>query len=58
MIYAYIRVSSDKKSVEIQRFEILKYADEQKLQIDTRIEETVSSRKKVSERKLKVLSKF
>ncbi|MCO6478978.1 MAG: master DNA invertase Mpi family serine-type recombinase [Phaeodactylibacter sp.] len=59
MIYAYIRVSSDKQSVENQRFEILKYADEQKLQIDTWIEETVSSRKKVSERKLgKVLSKL
>ena len=59
MIYAYIRVSSDKQSVKNQRFEILKYADEQKFQIDTWIEETVSSRKKVSERKLgKVLGKF
>lgn len=59
MIYAYLRVSSHKQSVENQRFEILKYADGQKLQIDTWIEETVSSRKKVSERKLgKVLGKF
>lgn len=59
MIYAYIRVSSDKQSVENQRFEILKYTDEQKLQIDTWIEETVSSRKKVNERKLgKILGEF
>ena len=44
MIYAYLRVSSDKQSVENQRFEILKYADSKKLVIDQWIEETVSSR--------------
>lgn len=52
MIYAYIRVSSDRQTVENQRFEILKYADEKKLQIDRWIEETVSGTKKVSDRKL------
>ena len=33
MIYAYIRVSTDKQSVENQRFEILKYADTKKITI-------------------------
>lgn len=50
MIYAYIRVSSDKQSVENQRFEILKYADSKKLVIDEWVEETVSSRKKLEDR--------
>lgn len=52
MIYAYIRVSTDKQSVENQRFEILKYADAKKITIDKWIEETVSSRKKLSDRML------
>ena len=52
MIYAYIRVSSDKQTVENQRFEILKYADEKKIQVGTWIEETVSGTKKVDDRKL------
>lgn len=52
MIYAYLRVSSDRQSVENQRFEILKYADASKLTIDHWVEETVSSRKKLSERTL------
>lgn len=34
MILAYIRVSSDKQSVENQRFEIFKLADKKKLYID------------------------
>ena len=50
MIYAYIRVSTDKQSVENQRFEILKYADSKKVTIDEWVEETVSSRKKLSDR--------
>jgi len=52
MIYAYLRVSSDKQSVENQRYEILKYTDAKKLSIDTWIEETVSGTKKVDQRKL------
>ena len=34
MRYAYIRVSTDKQTIETQRFEILKFADEKKLTID------------------------
>lgn len=52
MIYAYIRVSTDKQSVENQRFEILKYADAKKIMIDKWVEETVSSLKKLPDRLL------
>ncbi len=52
MVYAYIRVSSDKQTVENQRFDILRYGDEKKIRVDTWIEETVSGAKRVSERKL------
>jgi DNA invertase Pin-like site-specific DNA recombinase len=52
MIYGYIRVSTDKQTTENQRFEILKFADERKLSIDRWIQETVSSTKKLSDRKL------
>jgi putative DNA-invertase from lambdoid prophage Rac len=51
-IYGYIRVSSDKQTVENQRFEILKYASEKKLHIDQWIEETVSGAKRKEDRKL------
>ena len=52
MIYAYIRVSTDKQTTENQRFEILKFTAEKKQQVDSWIEETVSGTKKAEERKL------
>ncbi|MFT6810278.1 MAG: DNA invertase Pin-like site-specific DNA recombinase [Saprospiraceae bacterium] len=52
MIYAYIRVSTDKQTVENQRFEILKYADTKKVTIDKWVNETISSRRKLSDRLL------
>ena len=52
MIYAYIRVSTDRQTVENQRFEVLKYADAKKLSIDHWVEETVSSRRKLADRLL------
>src|SRR5439155_27329064 len=55
MIYGYIRVSTDKQTTQNQRFEILKFADEKKLSIDRWIEETISSTKKLSDRKLGAL---
>ena len=55
MIYGYIRVSTDKQTTENQRFEILKFADEKKLAVDAWIEETISSTKKLEERKLGTL---
>ena len=55
MIYGYIRVSTDKQTTENQRFELLKYADEKKLHIDRWIEETVSSTRRLADRKLGIL---
>jgi putative DNA-invertase from lambdoid prophage Rac len=55
MIYAYIRVSTDRQSTENQRFEILKYASERRLHIDTWIEETISATKQLSQRQLGTL---
>jgi putative DNA-invertase from lambdoid prophage Rac len=55
MIYGYIRVSTDKQTTENQRFEILKYADEKKLRIDTWVEETVSATRALSHRALGTL---
>jgi DNA invertase Pin-like site-specific DNA recombinase len=52
MIFAYIRVSNDKQTTENQRFEILKFADEKRLQIDEWIDETVTGTKRVGLRKL------
>lgn len=52
MIYGYLRVSTDKQSTENQRFEILKFADERRLQIDHWVEETISATKPLAERQL------
>lgn len=42
MIYGYIRVSTDKQTVENQRFEIIQYAKMNNIIIDRWIEETIS----------------
>ncbi len=42
MVYGYIRVSTDKQTVENQRYEILRFCREQSLTIDYWIEETIS----------------
>ena len=52
MICAYQRVRSKKKSVENQRYEILKFAAKRKLSIDHWIEETISGTRKIHKRKL------
>lgn len=52
MIYGYIRVSSDKQTVENQRFEINTFCQRQGLKIDGWIEETISGTKSYSVRKL------
>lgn len=59
MIYGYIRVSTDKQTVENQRFEINQFCERNVLLVDKWIEETVSGGKKVQERKLgKLLKKM
>ena len=55
MIYGYIRVSSDKQTVENQRFE--KFCEREKLSIDGWIEETISGTKAYNKRQLGVLLK-
>lgn len=52
MIYGYIRVSTDKQTVENQRFEISCFCDKQNLNIDSWIEETISGSKEPEKRKL------
>ena len=43
MIYGYIRVSSDKQTVENQRFEINNFCMRESMSIDGWIEETIRS---------------
>lgn len=57
MIYGYIRVSSDKQTVENQRFEINKFCEREKLTIDGWIEETISGTKAYNKRQLGTLLK-
>ncbi|MEF9987306.1 MAG: master DNA invertase Mpi family serine-type recombinase [Bacteroidales bacterium] len=57
MIYGYIRVSTDKQTVENQRFEINNFCDREKLSVDKWIEETISGTKAVDKRKLGLLLK-
>ena len=52
MTYGYIRVSTDKQSTKNQHFEISRYAKSHGMHIDRWIEETISSRKPLKERKL------
>ena len=52
MTYGYIRVSSDKQTVENQRFEINRFAKSQNLEINGWIEETISGIKNYDKRKL------
>ena len=52
MIYAYIRVSTDKQTTENQRFEIENFCEKNDIKIDHWCEEVISGTKDVSERKL------
>lgn len=55
MNYGYIRVSSDKQTVENQRFEIINFCEKNELKIDGWIEETVSGTKSYDKRELGTL---
>ena len=50
--YGYIRVSSDKQTVENQRFEINQFCQQEGLTIDGWIEETVSGTRTYTQRRL------
>lgn len=57
MTYGYIRVSTDKQTVENQRFEINHFCNKNVLIVDKWIEETISGAKGVQDRKLGKLLK-
>lgn len=42
MVYGYIRVSTDKQTVENQQFEILRFCKKNSLEVGAWIEETIS----------------
>ena len=54
-VYGYIRISTGKQDTENQRFEILKYANENKLGSVEFSEETISGRKSWKDRKVGTL---
>lgn len=58
MVYGYIRVSSDKQTVENQRFEINNFCKRKDMKVDGWIEETISGTKAYKKRELgKLLNK-
>ena len=58
MTYGYIRVSTDKQTVENQKFEITNFCKREKLQVDGWIEETISGTRNYDKRKLGELLKI
>jgi DNA invertase Pin-like site-specific DNA recombinase len=57
MIYGYIRVSTDKQTVENQRYEVNRFCEKNILVVDKWIEETISGSKNLEDRKLGKLLK-
>lgn len=57
MIYGYIRVSTDKQTVENQRYEINRFCLNEELVVDKWIKETISGTKAIEERQLGKLLK-
>ena len=58
MTYGYIRVSTDKQTVENQRFEINNFCSREQIQINGWIEETISGTKAYNKRALGKLLKI
>lgn len=57
MIYGYIRVSTDKQTLENQKFEIENFCQKENMQVDGWIEETISGTKAYDKRELGKLLK-
>lgn len=57
MVFGYIRVSTDKQTVENQRYEIINYCKDKGYHVDDWIEETISGTKNYSKRALGALLK-
>jgi len=58
MVYGYIRVSTDKQTVENQRFEIQRFCKAEKVKIGKWIEEKISGTKEPEKRRLGTLLKI
>ena len=52
MVYAYVRVSTDKQTIENQKYEIGRFCEVNNLSINKWIEECISGKKSVQKRKL------
>lgn len=52
MHYAYVRVSTDKQSIDNQQFEILKFANQKAIHIHQWVEETINGTKSFHDRSL------
>jgi len=52
MVYGYIRVSTDRQTVENQRFEINEFCKRNNVEVMKWIDETISGTKEVDKRKL------
>jgi len=55
MTYAYLRVSTDRQTIENQRFEVANYCKRNKIKIDKWITETISSTRDLNDRKIGTL---
>ena len=55
MVFGYIRVSTEKQSLQNQKHKILAYAQQHKIMIDEFIELEISSKKSQKERKIDIL---
>jgi len=51
MIFGYIRVSTEKQTIENQRFEIERFCEKNSISIDKWIDETISGNKEIEKRK-------
>ena len=59
MIYGYIRVSTDKQTLENQKFEINRFCEKENIQVNKWVMETISGTKDFEKRKLgKLLKKL
>jgi DNA invertase Pin-like site-specific DNA recombinase len=52
MNYGYIRVSTEKQSIENQKYSIISYSQKQDLEIDKWVSETISGKSSLTERSL------
>ena len=57
MNYGYIRISSDKQTVQNQKYEIINFCNKKDIKIDGWIEETISGTKSYEKRQLGILLK-